>query len=115
MTNYSMIASSFASALVSGDFVGAYNMLSPALQAHQSPEQLKADYENMLPDAGEPVTKVQCSVETQMDDWPDKEPDDAGWAYVSIFQDKPGATFVEAVTVIVTKDGLVRDLVWGRP
>ena len=33
-----------------------------------------------------------------MDDWPDKKSDDIGWVYVSI----SGATFGEAVTLIVT-------------
>jgi hypothetical protein len=90
-------------------------MLSPALQADYTPETLMTDYQAMLPSTGMAVSKVQAEVSDQMESWPDKEPGDAGWAYVSIFQDMPGETFVEAVTVIVTAEGRVRDLEWGRP
>jgi hypothetical protein len=115
MTDYAAIAAGFALALVSGDFTGAHAMLSPTLQTQYTPEQLKEEYQGLLPDTEKAFDTVETSVDNQMEEWPDKQADDAGWAYVSIFQDKPDATFVEAVTVIVTKDGYVRDLVWGRP
>jgi hypothetical protein len=115
MKDFAAIAKDFAQALIAGDFDAAHSMLSPALQEHQTPETLRARYTDMLPETGEDVAKVQAAVNDQMDAWPEKEPRDAGWAYVSIFQDLPGATFVEAVTVIVTDEGRVRDLVWGRP
>lgn len=51
---------------------------------------------------------------TTMEQWPGREPDDAGWAYVAI----AGDVFSEAVTVVVEHAGngfAIRDIEWGRP
>ncbi len=48
---------------------------------------------------------------TTLTGWPDRQPDDLGWAYAAI----SGATFSEAVAGVVTKEGLIRQLEWGRP
>ena len=46
-----------------------------------------------------------------LEDWAMKEPDDVGWAYVSIAGDGYG----EAVTVVVDRHLQIRELEWGRP
>ena len=52
--------------------------------------------------------------EVVMEDWPDKQPGDLAWVYVSL----QGESFSEAVTVVLadTKRGArIRELEWGRP
>jgi hypothetical protein len=115
MPEYAAIAARFARALVSGEYDRAHSMLSPTLRARTSPAALHQRYAELLASVDHPLVDVRVSLEAQMDEWPDKKPHDAGWAYVSIVQDVPGATVVEAVTVIVTRDGWVRDVEWGRP
>jgi hypothetical protein len=49
-----------------------------------------------------------------MEDWPNKEEDDIGWAYVAL----SGDSFSEAATVIMKlEDGrmVIRSIEWGRP
>ena len=49
-----------------------------------------------------------------MDDWPARQSQDIGWAYVSI----TGAGFIEAVTVVVAEENgtaKIREIEWGRP
>jgi hypothetical protein len=49
-----------------------------------------------------------------MEDWPGRQPSDAGWAYVSV----GGDVYSEAITVVVTREGgvlRVRTVEFGRP
>jgi hypothetical protein len=115
MADYERIASDFATALVAGDFAGAHAMLSPTLQAQYQPDDLQTQLEQMLAYSGQAAKGAQVSVDTSMDDWPDKQADDIGWAYVSIYKERAEGSFAEAVTVIIDKHGKVRELVWGRP
>jgi hypothetical protein len=49
-----------------------------------------------------------------MEDWPDKQPRDIGWAYAAIAAEGES----EAVTVVVCDEGgkhLIRSIEWGRP
>ena len=115
MTPHSEVAVAFASALVEGDFARAHGLLAPALRERLTPgalrEELHAMFEGYAD--GKP-TGIEYDEEFSMTEWPDKQPLDIGWAYVSIM----GEDFVEAVTVVVAEiDGvlLIRDVEWGRP
>jgi hypothetical protein len=105
----------FAAHLVDGNTAAAHALLSPSLQAQYAPADLQVHLAQMIAYTGQDAADASVSVDTTMDDWADKQDDDWGWAYVSIYRDAPTGSFAEAVTVIVTKDGHIRDLVWGRP
>lgn len=112
---YAETAVAFSSALSSGDWERAHAFLVPALQARLSPAALRLEYLRLFQDSpeGSPVT-VQFDDQFAMDDWPDKQPGDVGWAYVSLC----GEHVIEAVTVIVADvDGAlrIRSVEWGRP
>jgi hypothetical protein len=104
-------ALAFAATLVAGDYAAALAMLSPALKRHYSKADLQKQLAQMLAYTGESATGADVAVETVMEDWPDKLPDDALWAYVSIAK----SSFAEAVTVIVDARGDIREIIWGRP
>jgi hypothetical protein len=109
----------FAKCLAGGDFEGAHKMLSPELQSEYSAAGLKAKYDRMTAYVGAPSQATEIEVMNTMDEFPGKEGNDLGWAYVSIAGPHPqGGMWSEAVTVVVTeRDGelLIRELVWGRP
>jgi NTF2-like N-terminal transpeptidase domain len=111
-TQYSEVASQFASSLVKGDFSSAHSILSQSLKEQLSIAQLQERYNNMTAYSGESAESVE--VEETMNEWSQKELNDVGWAYVSI----SGKSFSEAVTVVICEeDGkfCVCDVVWGRP
>lgn len=112
---YVETAVAFSSALSSGDWERAHAFLVPALQDELSPSRLRREYLRLFPDStnGSP-TIVQFDEQFAMDDWPDKQPGDVGWAYVSLC----GEHVIEALTVIVTDAGgalRIRSVEWGRP
>jgi len=116
MGKYTDVAESFAQALVAKDFQRAHALLTPRLRESLSPqalaENLRSMYSGYAPD-DEPVS-TRFDREFCMEDWPNKEPDDLGWAYVGIL----GSSFVEAVTVIVSQSSegaRIRQVDWGRP
>jgi hypothetical protein len=98
--------------LVAGKFESAREMLSTALQREWTADRLQSEYEQMIEyGSGAPDF---LKVTHQMDAWPDKQPDDLGWVYVTI----GGSDYMEAVTVIVAREGdraVIRELEWGRP
>jgi hypothetical protein len=112
---YQDIALHFATNLVTGNLAVAHAALSPALQAHYTPDGLQSQLDQMVAYTSQSAAGASVSVDSVMDNWADKQPDDAGWAYVSIFRDEPEGAFSEAVTVIITTEGRIRDLIWGRP
>jgi hypothetical protein len=102
----------FARALTKRDYASAYAMTSSDYQGRVPLDGMRAAFDAIVPDDFGDVTSVQI-VQT-MDDWPGKQPSDAGWAYVSI----GGDVYSEALTVVVTlEDGSlkVRDVEFGRP
>ncbi|MBV5260720.1 hypothetical protein FLX56_20095 [Synechococcus moorigangaii CMS01] len=103
------IALNFAQALVQGQFELARRLLAPTLQQQYSTSHLQRIFTEMLAYGDGPPTDV--AVVATMTDWPEKQPADWGWVYVSIAGDGYG----EAVTVIVGRDRLIRALEWGRP
>jgi hypothetical protein len=115
MTGYTDTALNFVSELVNGDFAAARAMLTPALRADYQESDLQTQLEQMVVYTGQTAQGASVAIDNSMDDWPDKQPDDAGWAYVSIFKESTEGSFAEAVTLVITTDGFIRELAWGRP
>lgn len=112
MPDYASVAVNFARALTNRDFESAYAMTSSDFQRRVPLEEMRAGFEALLPAEFGDVTSVDIGL--TMDSWPDKEPSDVAWVYVSI----GGDVYSEAVTVVVTmeNDSLkVRDVAFGRP
>jgi hypothetical protein len=115
---YAQVARDFGQALVDGDYEAAYGLLSPHLQQSWTPQALERELFAMFSGYAPESVPEELHFEEEdpfvMTQWPDRQPDDLGWAYVGIH----GEGFVEAVTVIVAQvDGraLIRHLEWGRP
>lgn len=109
---YPKFASHFAAALTDGEYEAAFEMLSSDMQRKYSADELRNRFEAMVENGGSPA-KVDGFIQT-MEDWPDKKPDDVGWAYVSI----SGDDYAEAVTVIVSAGDYgmsISSIEWGRP
>jgi hypothetical protein len=104
------IALQFAQLLVARNFVDAQAMLTPELRSRHSAADLQTQFDGMISNwQGMPVTDVEAM--NVLDEWPDRQAADMGWAYVSIGCDR----FNEAVAVVVTDAGLIRSIEWGRP
>ena len=91
---------------------GARALLSLDLQSSRSARDLEEEVTSLIEYAEDVLS--QAEVITDMEDWPGKEEDDIGWAYVAL----AGETFSEAATVIVKREGVglvIRSLEWGRP
>jgi len=99
----------FAELLVAGRFEEAAAMLDPELRRTTTVEELATEFTTMIDYGDGPAVHIQ-PVGT-LDEWPGRQEGDLGWAYVSI----SGPGFVEAVTVVVTKAGTIREIEWGRP
>jgi len=115
MTPYASTAVAFASALVDADFDRAHSLLTPGLRADLTPADLRDRLHQMFSGYadGAPV-RFHFDEEFCLEEWPDKQTGDVGWAYVSV----EGEDFVEAVSVVVASvDGalLIRNIEWGRP
>jgi|JI10StandDraft_1071094.scaffolds.fasta_scaffold51507_3 hypothetical protein len=108
-TPVGVIGARFARHLVARDFEDAAEMLAPALRHSLSPMELESKYEATIEYAGALGDSVQPVM--TMTDWPGKRPNDQGWVYVAI----SGPGFSEAVTLIVTNEGQIREIEWGRP
>ena len=111
-TPHGIVATSFAQALIDGDFDRAHGLLTEAARVTWLSEVLRTSYEEMTEYFESPPTKVHVTM--TMENWPDRRPTDVGWAYASI----EGESELEAVTVIVAVEGghhLIRDIEWGRP
>ncbi|MFI8688974.1 hypothetical protein ACIGHJ_14400 [Stutzerimonas kunmingensis] len=105
-------ATSFARALVSSNFTEAHALLSRQAQQRYSAAQLQQAYADMT-SYGDGPGAVDGHVGF-MDDWPARQSQDIGWAYVSI----TGPGFIEAVTVVVAEENgaaKIREIEWGRP
>lgn len=112
MPDYISVALNFAKALTKGDFASAYAMTSSDFQRRVPLEEMRAGFEALVPAGFGDVTSVD--VGHTMESWPDKQPSDAGWVYVSI----GGDVYSEAVIVVVTTEDeslKVRDVAFGRP
>ena len=114
MTNipYEPAALAFAEALGRRDYPAAYALTSSDYRARTTVDRMRADFETMIPPDWGPIGPIEVGL--TMEEWPEKEPSDLGWAYVSI----GGEVYSEAVTVVVTLEGgepRIRSVEWGRP
>lgn len=112
MKSYKEIALEFGSALKDGDFSLAHSLLCQS-QKEQLPEtSLQEEFERMFAhDEGE--IKIVEVTET-LEEWPEQEPNDLGWAYVAI----SGETFAEAVMLVIKNENgqpCIGSIEWGRP
>lgn len=111
-TPHGQIAARFAAALIAGRYVDAHGLLAASARGTWSASALRQAHEDMVSYFGTPPHTAQTIM--VMDDWPDRQPDDIGWAYASI----EGDGEAEAVTVIVTLENgaaRIRGIEWGRP
>ena len=115
MKAYEQVAVNFATALVERRWVNALQLLTRSMRREYSAGELEENLDSMYSGyADGPATKVIFDPEVSWEDWPAKQKDDAGMAYVSVV----GDDFNEAVTVIVSQIGpdlLIREIIWGRP
>lgn len=109
--DYVSVAIAFVRALVARDFDSAYAMTSSDYHRRMTPSAMQSAFESIVPaDWADAIVSPGLT----MDSWPDKQPSDVGWVYVSI----GGDVFSEAVNVTVTLEGAtmkVRDAEFGRP
>ena len=106
------VALAFTKALADRDYDAAYAMTSRAYRDGTSLEAMADAFESIVPTDWGAVGPIDAGI--TMDDWPGREPSDAGWVYVSV----GGDAYSEAVTVVVTReDGelRVRTVEFGRP
>ena len=112
MEDYKQIALAFTKALGARDYDAAYALTSRAYRDGMSRTALQEAFETIVPTDWGPVGPIEIG-ET-MEDWPGREPPDAGWVYVSV----GGDTYSEAVIVVVTREEgelRVRTVEFGRP
>ena len=105
-------ALAFVNALAARDYAAAYALTSASYRQANSQEAMQAAFERVVSTDWKTVGPV--AVGETMVDWPDKQPGDVGWAYVSV----GGDTYSEAVIVVVTREGgelRVRSADFGRP
>jgi hypothetical protein len=113
---YREAALAFANSLASGNFNGAYKMLTPELQTEFPPSKLKDRYDQMIAYAGS-----TCATAVELGWAFEGLPEDADecTAYVTISgPHEMGGSWGEAVTVIFESQGgqpLIRWIDWGRP
>lgn len=102
----------FTKLLIEGDFPNAHLLICKKNRSEWPPLKLKETYENMI-DYGTGPPDFFEVMETLID-WPDKAPDEVGWAYVAV----SGPGFSEAIAVVVAEDGdtqRIKEIEWGRP
>jgi hypothetical protein len=110
--DYKQVALAFAKALGARDYGAAYGLTSGDYRDSTSLEAMQAAFEAIVPIDWTTVDPIE--VGETMEDWPGRNPSDAGWAYVSM----GGDMYSEAITVVVTLEGgvlRVRTVEFGRP
>jgi hypothetical protein len=106
------VALRFANALANRDYAAAHALTSRDYRQRTSVEELRAAFEAVVPPDVGPLGPVEMGL--TMESWPDKQPADLKWMYVSI----GGQVFSEAVVVVASgEDGevRVRPVQFGRP
>jgi hypothetical protein len=108
----SNVSLNFARALASRDYTTAYAMTSTDYQRTTTLDEMRGGFEAIVPTDWQTVGPVE--VGHTMETWPDKQPSDIGWAYVTI----GGDVYSEAVTVVVVLEAdtpKIRAIAFGRP
>ena len=106
------ISLKFTKALADRDYATAYLMTSEKFRSQYSMDQLREDFENIVPTDWGAVGTIEVAGVIQ--EWPTKKTSDRAWVYVSI----GGDVYSEAVSVIlVTERGAlkIREVEYGRP
>jgi len=112
MNDYLNVGVDFAKALARRDYTAAYAMTSSEYQRGMTLAAMQAAFEDIVPTSWSTVGPVEGGL--TMDTWPDKQPADVGWAYVSI----GGDVYSEAVVVVVAVEAgalRIRTVEFGRP
>lgn len=102
----------FAHSLAMRDYARAYGMASRGYCRATTLEQMQAAFEAIVPLDWGPIGPIEIGY--TMTNWPDRQPADQGWFYVSI----GGDVYSEGVTVIVAMEEgqlRIREIEWGRP
>jgi hypothetical protein len=110
--DYSSVGLNFATALARRDYTTAYAMTSSEYQRSNTLAEMRTAFEAIVPTDWPTVGPVEVGV--TMETWPDKQPSDVGWAYVSI----GGDVYSEAVIVVVALEAdtlKIRTVEFGRP
>jgi hypothetical protein len=93
---YQEVAVAFAAALVAGDFGRARGLLTADLRTEPSERDLEERFTSMYRGyADSEPSRILFVPEGTLETWPEKQPGDLGWAYVSI----EGDDFNEVVYV----------------
>jgi predicted lipoprotein len=111
-TDYRKVALEFAQSLAARDYAKAHAMTSAAYRKQMTVDQLRAAFEAIVPTDWGPIGPIE--VGQTLATWPDKQPADLGWAYVSI----GGDIASEAIVVVVTAENgaaRIRQVEFGRP
>jgi hypothetical protein len=104
----------FAEALVAEKYTDAQLLLTKEAKEIYTPERLATEYKKMVSYGDGPVKVEEFDGFMDMDDWPARQPQDIGSAYIPI----SGSDFSEAVTVVVSDENgspKIREIEWGRP
>jgi hypothetical protein len=110
--SFDRLALKFAQCLINAEFLEAHELLVLDLQKTISVHELKKRYEAMVAYFDDKPSAVEV-IET-LDDWPDKQLNDIGWAYVAI----SGSNCSEAVISVIMGENnhqRIRSIEWGRP
>jgi hypothetical protein len=108
------VAEEFGKLIAEEDCVAAHRLLTRGAQKVHSPAKLKKAVKTMTAYDPGPIREIEVMTDMILYDWPDKEPGDLAWVYVSLV----GDSFVEAVSLVIVEeaDGTrIRQLEWGRP
>lgn len=110
--DHGQVALEFARSLAAREYPKAYAMMSHGYRQERTVDELQIGFEAIVPRAWGAIGPIE--VGQTMTSWPGKQPDDVGWAYVSI----GGEAYSEAVIVIVTSENgeaRIREVEFGRP
>jgi hypothetical protein len=111
-SDYRQIALEFAESLAAREYPKAYAMTSQGYRQGNTVDQLRTGFEAIVPTDWGAIGPIELG--QTMTSWPEKQPSDLGWAYVSI----GGDVYSEAVVVVVTSEdgeGKIREVQFGRP
>jgi len=106
------LALRFTQELVDREYDKAYSRTTAILRQHSSFESFVSHFETIVPKDWGPASPLEIA-ETRFD-WPEKNPQDIMWVYVSI----GGDVYSEAITLIVTKEVSafkISHIEYGRP
>jgi hypothetical protein len=110
--DYPGVGLAFARALARRDYPAAYAMTSGEYRSRTTMADMQAAFEAIVPMDSPMAGSVEVGL--TMETWPDKQPSDVGWAYVSI----GGDVYSEAVIVVVAQEAgtlKIRTVEFGRP